>query len=126
MGEIVVDVEHPYSFLLGFLTGGMGGVPFLPQEFGSAEKQTGAHFPTHHVCPLVDEDGKVAIRCNPVLIRVPYDGFRGRADNKLFFQLGLRVDNHTGAVGIVFQTVVGHDGTLFGKPLDMLRFAAEE
>ncbi len=34
---------------------GMGGMAFLPQEFGGAQEHTGAHFPTDHVGPLVGQ-----------------------------------------------------------------------
>ncbi len=64
--------------------GGVGGVAFLPEELGGPEEQAGAHLPTDHVGPLVDQQGQVAVAGDPVAVGVPNDGFGGRANDEFF------------------------------------------
>ncbi len=61
LGEACVNFEHTACFLFGFFARGVGRVPFLPKELGCAQEHSCAHFPTEHVCPLVDEYRKVAV-----------------------------------------------------------------
>ena len=60
-GKLGIYIQHLYRFFFGFLAGGMCRVSFLPEEFGGTEEQTGTHFPTEHVCPLVAQDRQVAV-----------------------------------------------------------------
>ena len=60
--EVSVDVvQNHQRFLLGFGFGGVHGVALLPEEFGGAQKRARAHLPAHHVGPLVDQDGQIAV-----------------------------------------------------------------
>jgi prolyl-tRNA synthetase len=60
-GKLGIYIQHLYRFFFGFLASGMCRVSFLPEEFGGTEEQTGTHFPTEHVCPLVAQDRQVAV-----------------------------------------------------------------
>src|SRR5688572_18163078 len=80
LGKGLVDREHLQRFLFGFFIGRMRGVTFLPEELGGAQKKTRSHFPAHHIGPLVDEKRQVAIRLNPITVRVPDNRFRRRPD----------------------------------------------
>jgi hypothetical protein len=102
----------------------MGAVAFLPQKFGRTQKHACTHLPAHHVGPLVAQHGQIAITVYPVLICSPYDGLRCRTHYKLLFEACVGVNDNAVAVGVVFQTVVGNYGTLFGKAFDMLGLAA--
>ena len=84
LGEGGVDLLHLEGLFLGFLGGGVGGVAFLPEELGGPEEQAGAHLPTDHVGPLVDQQGQVAVAGDPVAVGVPNDGFGGRANDEFF------------------------------------------
>ena len=68
-------MQHFFSFLNGFVAGGMRRVTFLPQKFGSSEKQAGTHFPTNNVGPLIDQNGQIAIGLNPTFVGVPDNSF---------------------------------------------------
>ncbi len=124
LGKGAIDIEDGQAFLLGFLVGGVGGVPFLPQKLGGTQKQAGAQFPAHHVRPLVDQQGEIAVALNPVLIAIPDDRFAGRPDDELFFQPGVGVYDHP--VFRILQAVVRHHGALLGKAIHVLGFAAKE
>jgi len=81
-GEVGVDVQHAQRLLHGFLLGGVGGVAFLPQEFGGAQEEAGAHLPAHHVGPLVDQQRQVAVGAHPLAVHVTDDGLRRRANHQ--------------------------------------------
>ncbi len=104
----------------------MGRVAFLPEEFGRAQEHACAHFPPHHVSPLVDQNRQVAVGCDPILICVPDDGFGCGAYDQFLFETGIGVDHHAGSVGGVFKTVVCHHGAFFGKSFHVFGFAREE
>jgi len=87
----------------------------LPQELRGAKERPGAHFPSHHVAPLVTEDGQVAIGVNPVLVCVPYHCLRCGTYDQFLFELGLRVYHDAFAVGGRLQAIVCHHGALLGK-----------
>ena len=114
------------GFSLCFLLRGMGRVAFLPQEFSRTQEEAGTHFPAEHVGPLVDQDGQVAIGVDPVLVRIPDDGFRSGADDQFLLQFGLGVYHYASAVGVILQAIVGDDGTFLGKSFHMFCLAAEE
>jgi hypothetical protein len=103
----------------------MGGVPFLPEELGGAQEQPGAHLPAHHVGPLVDEQGQVAVGSGSSRVGIPDDGLGGGPHDELFFQPRFRVDDHAVPSGR-FQAVVGDHGALLGETLDMLGLPAQE
>jgi hypothetical protein len=55
--ELPIQSQDEERLCLGLLGRGMRGVPLLPQEFGRAQEESGAQLPSHHVCPLIDQDG---------------------------------------------------------------------
>ena len=126
LGEVGIYIEHLSCVVLGFLFGRMGGVSLLPEELGRTEEEAGTHLPAHDVTPLVTEDRQIPIGRDPVLIGGPDDGLGSRTDDEFFLQFRLRVYDHAATVGVVHQTMVGHNGALFGKALYVLRFAAKE
>ena len=121
--EFGVDVEHLSGFDPGFFAGGVDGVAFLPEEFGGAEEQSGAHFPADDVGPLVDEQGQVAVGLDPFGEHGPDDGFGGGADDEGFFEF---TGGDEFAFGVDFQAVVGDDGAFFGETFDVLGFFFEK
>ena len=54
LGKLSVEVKDHAGFINGFLASSVGGMPLLPVKLRGAQKQTGTHFPTHHIGPLVD------------------------------------------------------------------------
>ena len=61
VGKVVVYMKHCLSLFFGLFACCMCCVSLLPQELCSAKEQTGTHFPTHYVCPLVAKDWKISI-----------------------------------------------------------------
>ena len=49
-----IHFQHFTGFHQSFLFGCMRGMSFLPQEFCRTQKQSGAHFPSNHIGPLVN------------------------------------------------------------------------
>mmetsp|Transcript_36659 Transcript_36659/g.77819 ORF Transcript_36659/g.77819 Transcript_36659/m.77819 type:complete len:307 (+) Transcript_36659:821-1741(+) len=77
-----VEVQDLEDHFLTLLVGGVGSVPFLPQELARADKRSGLlELPTHHRGPLVQLQGKVAVGPNPLGERGVHDGLRGRANS---------------------------------------------
>ena len=70
-----VDVEHAQHLLKRFFVRGVGGVAFLPEKLGGAEKHARAQFPADHVGPLIEQHGQIAIALNPLGEEVADDGF---------------------------------------------------
>ena len=101
----------------------MGGecvMPFLPVEFGGAQKHTRAHFPTHHVHPLIQFQRQITIRLDPTGHCFADNGFGCGPNDVWFGQFRIRVGlqravNHT-------QTVMGDDGGFFRKSSDVFSF----
>ena len=110
--EIGVDAHHAAGFLLGFLLGGVRGVPLLPEELGGAQEEPRAHLPAHDVGPLVDQQRQVAIGADPLAVHVPDDGLRGRANDQRLVQL--------------LAAAVRHDRQLRREALDVLGFLLQE
>ena len=52
--KVCIDVEHLACFAERLFSGRMRSVAFLPEELGSAQKESGAHFPTHDIGPLIN------------------------------------------------------------------------
>ncbi len=100
----------------------MGAVALLPEEFSGAEEHARAHLPAHNVGPLVAEYGQIAVTVYPVAVGAPYYCFRCRTHYKFLFEARVRIYNHSASVRIVFQTIMGHYGALFGKAFHMFGF----
>ena len=124
--EISIDVDHLVSLFESLLAGGVGGVPLLPEELGSAEEETGAHLPTDHIGPLVAEDRQIAVRLNPILVSIPDNRLGSGAHDELLLEFGIGIDHHAAAVGIVLQTVVGDHRALLGESFHMAGLATKE
>jgi hypothetical protein len=54
LSELGIEVEHLLGFLHCLLGSRVRGVSFLPEEFGSPQKEPGSHFPADHIGPLID------------------------------------------------------------------------
>ena len=118
-------MEHLLRLGNRLVLGRVGGVALLPEELGGAEEEARAHFPAHHVGPLVHQQRQVAVALDPVLVGLPDDGLRRRADDELLLELGVRVHDHALAVGIVLEAVVGHHRTLLGEAFHVGRLLAQ-
>ena len=73
----------------------MRGVAFLPEKLRRAQEQSRTHFPADDIGPLIDQQRQVAIRLNPVAIRIPDDRFGRRPHDQRLFQFlpaGMRND----------------------------------
>ena len=125
-GKVGIDVKHLAGTCFGFLASGVCRVAFLPEELARAEEKAGAHFPAHHVAPLVAAEGQVAPGVNPLAISVPDGRLRGRTDDQFLLQTCRGVNDHTIAIGVGLQTIVGDDGALLGKSLHVLCLLGEE
>ena len=100
----------------------MGGVAFLPEEFGGAQEKAGAHFPAHDVAPLVDEQGQIAVALDPLGVHVADDGFAGGADDEGLFEFAAGLETFSP----LFELVMGDDGAFHGEALDVLGFFGEK
>ena len=68
-------------------------------------------FPAHHIGPLVDENGQIAVALHPLGVHLADDGLRGRTDDQLF--------------GELLPACVRDDGDLGSKALDVLGLALQ-
>ena len=102
------------------------GVKSETERFAGAEEWTCAHFPSHHIAPLVAHQWQIAPRLNPILICVPDNGLRCRTYNQFFFQFCCGVHFHTALVFLCAQAVVSHHGTFLGKAFHMFCLTREE
>mmetsp|Transcript_20005 Transcript_20005/g.41065 ORF Transcript_20005/g.41065 Transcript_20005/m.41065 type:complete len:285 (-) Transcript_20005:676-1530(-) len=118
--EFRVLVEHGFGVVKGTFGGGVGGVAFLPKEFGGAEERTGAHFPSHDVGPLVYFEGEITVTNNPLLKHIPNHSLRSRPDNQRILQFRLRIGNQTFLpTWIRRQTMMSDHSTLLSKSIHM-------
>ena len=112
LGKTTVYAQHAKGFLFSVLIGCVRSVTFLPKELGRAKEQARAHLPSNDVTPLIEEQGKIAVRLDPVLVRIPDDCFGCRPDDQRFFE---------------FLTAgVRHDGYLRREPLNVFGFLLEK
>ena len=107
------------SFLLGFV----GGVAFLPKKLSGPQEKTGAHFPAHHVGPLVDQKGKVAIGFGPTGKGRSDNGLGGGADDIGFGEFpGGHHFRFPVFVLFDLEPVMSDHGTLGGKAFGVFGF----
>ena len=123
--EGTIDLEHAPGLFLRFRLVGMGGVAFLPEKLGRAQKEPRTHLPANDVAPLIDQQRQIAIALDPVPVRVPDDRFGSGPHDQLFLELGLRIDLQALA-GNGLEAIVRDDGTLLGKPLGHFLFLGQE
>ena len=124
--KVRIDIHHLLCLLLSLFTGGVCSVAFLPEEFGGTQEKTGPHFPSHHISPLVTENRKVTPGGNPALVGVPDNGLGSRADYEFLLKLGSRIHNHSSAVGILHQAVMGDHCTFLCESFHVFGLTAEE
>ena len=110
--KLFIDGEHLHRLLHRLLFGGVDGVALLPEEFARAEEGTGGLLPTHDVRPLVHEDGKIAVRLDPLAVHRADDGLRSRADAEGLCKL--------------FPARVRDNGDFGRKAFDVLRLLRHE
>lgn len=64
-----VEIEDVSDFLIGFGAGEVRGVALLPEELACAEERLGVlELPTDDGVPLVEFEGKVAVRLDPFCV----------------------------------------------------------
>ena len=68
LGEFLVERQDLQRLFLRLGFRFVRGVPFLPQELRGAQKRPRDLLPADDVRPLVDQDGKVAPRLNPLRV----------------------------------------------------------
>ena len=125
-GKISVHVDHLHCLCLRFLAGSMSSMAFLPEELSGPQEKPCAHFPSHHICPLVAKYREVSPRCNPVLVCIPYDSLGCRPYDEFFLKPCGRVHHYARAVRIGHQPVMRHHRALLREPLYMLGLPAQE
>ena len=123
--EVGVDVEHLACFCYGFFGCFVGSVALLPEEFSSAQEQTRAHFPAHHVGPLVHQQRQIAVTLDPILVGVPNDGLGRRPYDEFLLQLRVGIDHHATAVFGILEAVVRDDRTFLCKAFHVIRLLRE-
>src|SRR4030095_4170250 len=111
-GEVGVHVDHLARLGLGLVVGAVGRVALLPPELEGAEKELGAKLPADDAVPLIDEHGQVAIRLDPLRVRVTDDRLRRRPHHQRLGQLLAAADRDHRELG--------------REPLDVLLFLLEE
>src|SRR5262249_8635791 len=82
--RLLVELENPERFVLGFGFGFVRGVTLLPKELGRAQKWTRHFFPAHDVRPLIGENWQIAPRVYPLGVHRADDRLRGRSDDEPF------------------------------------------
>ena len=121
--EAGVHLEHFHGFFAGFFFARVHRMTFLPEELSRSQEKSSPQFPTHHVCPLVDQQRQIAIALDPLAEHGTNDGFTGRTNDQRFIQLSRRLQS---TLAVIFQTVMGDHCTFFGKAVHVLRFLFEE
>ena len=123
-GKFPVHFQRPQSLLQRVLAGGVGGVPLLPQELAGAQEHPRAHFPAHHIGPLVDAQRQITPALHPAAHGGADHRLAGGAHDQRFFQLGGGVGDQA-ALAIGDQAVVGNNRHFLGEPLHMVGFLGE-
>src|SRR3989475_11169034 len=106
----------------------MRRVAFLPEEFGGAQKETGAQLPAHDVAPLVQQERQIAIALDPLREHRVDDRLGRRPHDQRFLERrrGIDRDGARPRLSRGAEPRVGDDRHLFRKPLDVLRFLGEK
>jgi len=112
LGHAGIDVQNHERLGLGFIVGFVGRVAFLPEELGRPQEGARDLLPPHDIGPLVDQDGQIAPRLDPLRIHGADDRFRRRTHDERFFEL--------------FAAGTGHVRHLRREPLDVLRLFVQK
>lgn len=95
-----IEVEDSIDSLVAVLFSGVCGVPFLPEELSGPDERSGVfELPTDDIGPLVQHQGQVPVRLDPVLEGRVHDGLGSRSDGDRFLELALATAGHPGHFG---------------------------
>ena len=109
--KLFIDGEHLHRLFHRLLFGGVDGVTLLPEELARAEEGTGGLLPAHDVRPLVHEDGKIAVRLDPLAVHRADDGLRSRAERLCkLFSARVRDDGDFGRKAFDVLCLLRHEG----------------
>ena len=89
--ETLINFEHLPRLGSRFRFSLVNGMPFLPEKFARAQEQAWPHFPPNNVRPLVNQNGKIAVRLHPLRVARADNCFRSRADHKRLSQCARRL-----------------------------------
>ena len=112
-----VQIEGLLDHGVGIVVRGVGRVSFLPQEFAGSQKGCGVlKFPPHHIGPLVEFEGQIAMRTDPIAKGRVHNRLAGRTDRNGFGQIPITAlgdPRHLGSKALhvvlfLFQTILGH------------------
>ena len=120
--KIWIHFHHFSRFNIGFFSCSMSRMSFLPEKFCTPEENSRSHLPSHHICPLIYKEWQITMWFNPISITISDNRFWSWSDNQLFLQFRLRIYDNPFAIFIIFQPIVRHDRTFFGKSLYMVCF----
>src|SRR5579863_5824346 len=99
---------------------------FLPEKFSRTKEKSCSHFPSHHIGPLINQQRKIAVGLNPGFICIPDNGFTRWPHDEFLFQFCFRIYNDSSPFRIIFQTIMGDNGTFLCKSLHMRSFPAQK
>src|SRR6266700_3623735 len=120
--ETLINIEHPLGLGTRLRFSFVNGVTFLPKKFARPQKEARPHFPADNVCPLVDQNGKVAIRLYPLCIARSDNRFRCWPNHQRLGQ-GARWPQLSVRIGL--ESTVGNDGAFLCEAFDVLSFLRE-
>ena len=120
---LVLAVDHA-GLRDGFRFGFVSGMTFLPEEFCGAEEKPWAHFPAHHIRPLIDEQGEVAVGLDPASEGGADDRLGSWPDDVGFSEFAGGDHFRFSGDGIFYhlEAVMGDHGALGGESFGVFRF----
>ncbi len=95
---------------------------FLPEKLSCPQKQARPHFPTHDVCPLIDENWEIAIGLHPSSVAGADDRLRSGSDNE---RLRQRAGRFHFSLRVHLQARMRNDRAFLGEAFDVFRFLRE-
>ena len=124
LGKAAIHFEHLQRLFARFVGRGVRGMPFLPQKLAGAQEHPRAHFPAHHIRPLVDQHRQIAPALHPARERRPDHRLAGRPHDQRLLQLRLGI-GHQAALAVGDQPVMRDDRHFLGEAFHMLGFLLE-
>ena len=119
LGKVCIDIDHLLCLGDCLFAGGMHRVTFLPQELCCSQKHSRTHFPSHHIRPLVDQDGQIAMTLDPFGIGRANDRLAGWTYDQGFLKLAGRSQS---TIRVWLEAMMSYHRTFFGKSLHVLSF----
>ncbi len=98
---------HPLGVGPGVLEGGVRRVALLPEELGGAQPDAGPQLPAHHVGPLVEQQGQIAVALHPLGHVLADDGLAGGAHHDRLVELLAAGHGDHGQLGTEALDVIG-------------------